>query len=590
MYSVFFSKIDISFKFIENRLKEIIKIRDKVVVIPWSFPIETNAEGVDNFFSGNKRKKYISPLLKLGIDEKNITVLNCYRDKTDYMIKKINDSNILVLPGGNPEMLYNKIKEKGLSMYIKNYKKIIIGESAGTELQLNNYFITAKNNYYKKFDWYKGFNVIDDPFYMDVHTSNNYNYIKKLQKTANEKNKTVYAIYDDGVILLNRNTNKEELYGNVKIINPEKSKLILPDYKNSIVNLACSIKKYFDLEYNHNTIKDIDDLLNQKKYKNIVVILFDGMGSEIIKNNLRKNSFLIKNMKKEIFSVVPSTTTAATTSILSGLTPKEHGWLGWDMYIKSEDKIVTMFKNKIKDTDIEAAYYNVAKKYFSYKTIIESINENPKYYSSLLSPYENDKYNDINDMLKKIRKSLNKKEKNYIYAYYDIPDTIMHKEGTNSKEIKENLKLINNKVKEFSKTLKDTLLIITADHGHKNCNEIVLEEYPDLFDTLDGNVWLEGRMCTFKIKHNREKEFVKLFKKYFDKDFILKTKKQIIDKNIFGIGTENKYFVDSLGDYFALGVGNKYFRYKKTDKVKKSTHAGFTIDEMKVPLIIVDKK
>ncbi|MGN1342568.1 MAG: hypothetical protein ACI4VL_05030 [Bacilli bacterium] len=34
-------------------------------------------------------------------------------------------------------------------------------------------------------------------------------------------------------------------------------KLILPDYQNSIVNVACTIRKYFGLNYNHNTIDKI---------------------------------------------------------------------------------------------------------------------------------------------------------------------------------------------------------------------------------------------------------------------------------------------------------------------------------------------
>ena len=69
---------------------------------------------------------------------------------------------------------------------------------------------------------YKGFNIIDDPFYMDVHSSNNHNYIKKLQKVSNETKKNVYAIYDDGVLLLNRKTNKLELFGNIKIFTPNQ--------------------------------------------------------------------------------------------------------------------------------------------------------------------------------------------------------------------------------------------------------------------------------------------------------------------------------------------------------------------------------
>lgn len=219
MYNIFLSRINISFPLIENRLKEIIKKTDKVVIIPWAFAKEINAEELDKYFSGPKKDKYVNSLLKLGINESNITILNCYRDTKEYMQKQIKNSDILVLPGGNPEMFYNKVKENNLQELIKNYDKVVIGESAGTELQLTNYFITAKNNYYKKFAWYQGFGILDDPFYLDVHSSNNYRYLNKLNQTAKEKNKTIYAIYDDGAIIYNRNTQNIELYGNIKIFN-----------------------------------------------------------------------------------------------------------------------------------------------------------------------------------------------------------------------------------------------------------------------------------------------------------------------------------------------------------------------------------
>lgn len=50
------------------------------------------------------------------------------------MIKPIEESSILILPGGNPEMFYNKVIQKGILERLKNYKKTIIGVSAGTEL------------------------------------------------------------------------------------------------------------------------------------------------------------------------------------------------------------------------------------------------------------------------------------------------------------------------------------------------------------------------------------------------------------------------------------------------------------------------
>ena len=117
------------------------------------------------------------------------------------------------------------------------------------------------------------------------------------------------------------------------------------NYNECLTNLSCSIRKYYGLDYKHNTLDYIDKLLEKKSPENIVLILFDGMGSKILDRVLDNDSFLIQNKYKDITSVFPTTTTAATTSVLTGLDPVEHGWLGWNMYIKPIDKIITLFLN-----------------------------------------------------------------------------------------------------------------------------------------------------------------------------------------------------------------------------------------------------
>lgn len=226
MYSVFFSRMEIGMDLVLERLKKIIKSDSKVAVFPWAFPVEIDAERLENeFFKKGERRynRYINEIKKLGISEENITVCNCYSDSREKLINIIENSDILVLPGGNPEMFFTKVVHDTEILYhIKHFKGIILGESAGTELQLKRYFITAKNNFYKYFAFYDGFGVINDPFYIDVHSINNKRYLERLQKVADEKKKDVYAIYDDGVMIYNRENHKIELFGNVKIFNPNK--------------------------------------------------------------------------------------------------------------------------------------------------------------------------------------------------------------------------------------------------------------------------------------------------------------------------------------------------------------------------------
>ena len=65
------------------------------------------------------------------------------------------------------------------------------------------------------------------------------------------------------------------------------------NYNECLTNLACSIRKYFELAYNHNTLSYIDEILEEKKPKNVVTILFDGMGSNILDRVLVSDSFLL---------------------------------------------------------------------------------------------------------------------------------------------------------------------------------------------------------------------------------------------------------------------------------------------------------
>ena len=226
MYSVLLSKIEFGMDLVIDRLKKLVNSNAKVAILPWAFPVEITSEEFEmDYFpvDGRRYNKYCNGLKKLGIKEENIRVCNPYKDTKDDLQKIIKNSDILLLPGGNPEMFFKKVLHDTEILYdIKYYQGIIIGESAGCELQLKRYFITAKNNYYKYFAFYDGFGVLDDPFYMDVHSINNKRYLSKLQKVASDKKKNVYAIFDDGALIYDRSSDNLEIFGNVLTFIPDK--------------------------------------------------------------------------------------------------------------------------------------------------------------------------------------------------------------------------------------------------------------------------------------------------------------------------------------------------------------------------------
>ena len=105
------------------------------------------------------------------------------------------------------------------------------------------------------------------------------------------------------------------------------TKLLLHNYDKCIVNLANSILENFGIKPKGETLLLVDQFLD-KKYKNIVVLLLDGLGTSVLESNAKEDGFLRRHFISSINTVFPPTTVAATTSIISGMQPIEHAWLG----------------------------------------------------------------------------------------------------------------------------------------------------------------------------------------------------------------------------------------------------------------------
>ena len=68
----------------------------------------------------------------------------------------------------------------------------------------------------------------------------------------------------------------------------EHKKLVRPDYENCIANLPNSILKKWNIPTVGETLSLADKYL-QKDYKNVVVLILDGMGKSILEGTLDEN-------------------------------------------------------------------------------------------------------------------------------------------------------------------------------------------------------------------------------------------------------------------------------------------------------------
>ena len=284
-----------------------------------------------------------------------------------------------------------------------------------------------------------------------------------------------------------------------------------------------------------------------------------------------------------VFGGSPAAEQAATTSALSGLQPCEHSWLGWDCYYPSVDKNVTVFLNTLQGTEIPAADYNIARTVTPYADAVSRINvAGGQAYNSF--PFAPPFPQTIEDICGRISSLCAEDGRKYIYAYYSEPDSMLHRHGRGSDAVKETLSYIEKVVSGMASGLKDTLLIVTADHGHINNRNVYLWDYPEIGDCLVRNPSLEPRVLNLFVKPGREREFEERFNDSFGSDFILLKMEEALDMKLFGTGAWHPEFRAMLGSHIAIAAGDLSIYF--TDENWVSMHGSLTPDEMEIPLIV----
>ncbi len=362
--------------------------------------------------------------------------------------------------------------------------------------------------------------------------------------------------------------------------------------KDNLVNLSNSILKYFGIKTFHNTIEYVDILLKEKKFKNVILFVCDGLGYYNLNQCLTQNCFLRKKQVMNLKSVFPSTTTSATTSLLTGLTPSEHNWLGWDMFFKDTAETISLYLNKVKDTKSIPKLNVYDRSYMKIQTIVDLINNNPSNLAYYAYPFSvENKCINLDEVINRIEELTKDGDKKFIYAYIENPDKLMHKYGIYSNIVKDKVKEINSKLESLSRKIKDTVIFVTADHGLISTNYINLkEDMKELYDMLSRTTSIESRCVGLKLKEDINiNEFINYYNKNLKSNFQLLSVNEVIENKLFG-NVDSTYLRDAIGDYLLVAVGNKSINYDNNSPKFRANHAGYTKDEMIVPLIVIECK
>ncbi len=356
-----------------------------------------------------------------------------------------------------------------------------------------------------------------------------------------------------------------------------------PNYSDCLVNLSRSVLNAFGLPCAQ-TMQDLDPLLAAPK--NVVLFLLDGMGTAILERHLAPEGFFRRHLVRSYSSVFPPTTVAATTSVQSALEPVEHSWLGWDCYYPALEQNVTVFTGKRQSTNIPAADFDPATTLCPYRSIVERINESggQAYFAT---PFNDPRPKSLEAICQRIAALCALPERKFIYAYWNEPDSTMHATGVASAQSRAVLQDLERKMAALCRSLPDTLVILTADHGQVDGRSLVITDYPDITECLLRMPSIEPRALNFYVKEGMQERFRTAFSEHFGQDFLLLTHQQVLEQKLFGEKTPHPDFDAMLGDFLAIGIGNiSLFCTREEADAIIGAHAGLCAEEMTIPLII----
>jgi hypothetical protein len=409
------------------------------------------------------------------------------------------------------------------------------------------------------------------------------------------------------------------------------SNFIYPQYnKNCISNIPNTVLHLLNIQ-NGKPNAPLQDYIKETGYENTnktVLLVVDGFGFNQFLKHHKQNRFLTNLTSKgevsPLTSVYPSQTTNALTTLNTGLTPQEHGLFEYFIYLKEVgvvnalrfERIGSKRQRKLTEEGFSPSLMFGGKSIhrtlkeegiqtFTHMHISNASNACSKliFEDSTIVPALK-----TSDLIVNLRKNLEKTcSGGYFFVHIDSLDTISHQYGPQSDQYAVELSTITHLLqKELAEKInptaaKETLLLVTADHGAINTN-------PDKTTYLNRSQKpLTNRKCGKDRKrilptgsprdiflHIKDEKLCEtkeaLTQQIGGKAQVLETQ-EAIKNGLFGVGKASREFVERAGNLLILPYAKETIWFTNPEGRKITflgQHGGLNPEEMLVPFAAVN--
>ena len=401
---------------------------------------------------------------------------------------------------------------------------------------------------------------------------------------------------------------------------PANRDLTFPAYQGySLSNIPASVCRLLDVpDYGEPPLGA--DILAELggPYKKVVLLVVDALGFTLLNHYLESDhaAFLKAQLANSLYlpltSICPSTTASALTTLWTGVSPATHGVIGYEMWAKEYGMVINNILHSAisfyGDTGgLRRAGFD-PDAFLGRKTLGSHLADNGVessaylHYSIGSSGLSSMHLNNVNlhgyiseaDMWVNMRNVMNANpdQRAYIYAYWSTIDTLTHRFGAYNErlayEFSSFFQLFQSIFIEglTKQARRDTLFIVTADHGSKETpryDHFDLRNHTALNDMLRIQPTCEHRLVFLYTKPGMAPAVSDYFTDQWGDKFTLITSQTAFDIGLFGPGPHHPAIDDRVGDLIAIAHDDAYLWWADKPNVMLGRHGGLNTEEMLIP-------
>lgn len=340
--------------------------------------------------------------------------------------------------------------------------------------------------------------------------------------------------------------------------------------------------------------------------RNVVLLIVDGLGDRYLCANGAEGNFA-RRRRGSISAVFPSTTASAITTSYTGATPLEHGLTGWFTYFGEAGCVAAPLpfcsrgdKKPLAVRGVAPALLFHESSFFdglavrpivvTYRKIVDS-----EYNRHHCGRAERRAYDKLEGLVLELEAAVTSgAERKFIYAYWPEFDTLAHKHGVASPEVRRHFDELDAAFGELLARLEgtDTLLVATADHGFVDsagAESLAFEDAPGLAALLRFPLCGERRIAFCHVQEGRVREFIQRARDWLGERAEVRPSAELAEEGWFGPGRAHPRFAERIGDV-ALFMKERYtikdWVPGEPRHLHIGNHGGASEDEMRIPLVV----